>query len=237
MTTPENTELPDPQTPDESGGGRLVGRAAFLGIVGTGVAGIFAAGPFTRWLQGAAPALSNLVPSSGWRIYTVADRMPDLDPTTFRLDVGGMVDRPVSLSLDNLREVGDRNQTSDFHCVTGWSVYDVRWRGVLMSDLLDHVGSHDAAHAVRFVSAEKPYEDSLTVEQARLGDVMLAYEMDGKPLPRKHGGPLRLVMPKMYGYKSVKWVQRIVLEEKPQPGYWEENGYDADAWVGRSNGA
>jgi DMSO/TMAO reductase YedYZ molybdopterin-dependent catalytic subunit len=65
---------------------------------------------------------------------------------------------------------------------------------------------------------------------------MLAYEMDGKPLSRPHGAPLRLVMPKMYGYKSVKWVSRIELRHAPQAGYWEQHGYDADAWIGKSNG-
>ena len=106
-----------------------------------------------------------------------------------------------------------------------------------MRDLLGHVGAQPGAKAVRFISAEKPYEDSLTRDQAMLGDVMLAWQMDGAPLAREHGGPLRLVMPAMYGYKSVKWVTHIRLESTPQPGFWERNGYDADAWMGRSNGA
>ena len=90
--------------------------------------------------------------------------------------------------------------------------------------------------SLRFVSAEVPYQDSLTLEQALLPDVMLAYEMDGKPLSRPHGAPVRLVMPEMYGYKSVKWVNRIELGTTMQLGYWEQNGYDVDAWLGRSNG-
>ena len=87
-----------------------------------------------------------------------------------------------------------------------------------------------------FVSAEKPYVDTLTVDQARLHDVMLAYEMDGRPLPRVHGAPLRLVIPEMYGYKNVKWVERITLGREATAGYWEQRGYDTDAWVGGSNG-
>jgi len=66
--------------------------------------------------------------------------------------------------------------------------------------------------------------------------VLLAYEMDGKPLSRPHGAPLRVVIPDMYGYKNVKWVERIVLTERPLEGYWEVRGYDRNAWVGRSNG-
>ena len=65
---------------------------------------------------------------------------------------------------------------------------------------------------------------------------MLAYEMDGKPLRREHGAPVRVVIPEMYGYKNVKWVERIELVAKPASGYWEQRGYDVDAWVGRSNG-
>ncbi len=66
--------------------------------------------------------------------------------------------------------------------------------------------------------------------------MLLAYEMDGKPLSRPHGAPLRVVIPDMYGYKNVKWVERIVLTERPLEGYWEVRGYDRNAWVGRSNG-
>jgi DMSO/TMAO reductase YedYZ molybdopterin-dependent catalytic subunit len=83
---------------------------------------------------------------------------------------------------------------------------------------------------------EQPYVDYLTLQQASLRDVMLAYEMDGKPLLQEHGAPLRLVIPEMYGYKNVKWLERIDVVPKAEPGYWENLGYDEDAWVGRSNG-
>jgi len=107
---------------------------------------------------------------------------------------------------------------------------------VRLSDLLDRVGPQFSAQGVQFTSAEIPYVDSLTLQQASLSDVLLAYEMDGKPLSREHGAPVRLVIPEMYGYKNVKWVSRIDLVEQPQDGYWEQLGYDRDAWVGRSNG-
>jgi DMSO/TMAO reductase YedYZ molybdopterin-dependent catalytic subunit len=107
---------------------------------------------------------------------------------------------------------------------------------VRMADVLEQAGAEQGVSSLRFVSAEVPYEDSLTKQQALLPDVMLAYEMDGKPLSRPHGAPVRLVMPQMYGYKSVKWVNRIELGTTLQAGYWEQNGYDVDAWLGRSNG-
>jgi DMSO/TMAO reductase YedYZ molybdopterin-dependent catalytic subunit len=162
--------------------------------------------------------------------------MPDPDPATFRLTIGGLVDRPASLSLADLRAMPRADQVSDFHCVTGWSVTGVRWGGVRIRDLLDHVGASKSAQGLRFVSAETPYDDSLTVKQALLPDVMLAYAMDGGPISRPHGAPLRLVMPQMYGYKSVKWVEHIEVQSDTGPGYWEQHGYDADAWLGNSNG-
>jgi DMSO/TMAO reductase YedYZ molybdopterin-dependent catalytic subunit len=176
------------------------------------------------------------VPTSGWRIYTIASSMPDLDPTTYRLRVDGLVNAPSSFSLADLKAMPRAEQVSDFHCVTGWSVSNVRWAGVRLGHVLERAGARTGIGGLRFVSAEKPYEDSLTLRQALLPDVMLAYEMDGGPLSRPHGAPVRLVMPEMYGYKSVKWVEQIELVTAPQAGFWEQHGYDADAWIGRSNG-
>ena len=78
--------------------------------------------------------------------------------------------------------------------------------------------------------------DSLTIEQATLPDALLAYEMDGRPITRPHGAPTRIVIPAMYGYKGVKWLNRIVVTRRQIVGYWEQRGYDQNAWVGRSNG-
>ena len=104
-------------------------------------------------------------------------------------------------------------------------------------DLLATAGLHPSASVLTFVSAERPYVDTLTLAQAGLADAMLAYEMDGEPLRREHGAPVRVVIPEMYGYKNVKWVERIVVGDQLEPGYWEQRGYDVDAWVGRSNDA
>ena len=116
-----------------------------------------------------------------------------------------------------------------------WSVEDVPWTGVRIRDVLAPADPLPGAGALSFVSAERPYVDSLTLEQALLPDVMLAWDMDARPLTRPHGAPMRLVVPQMYGYKSVKWVERIVVTREPIVGYWEQRGYDRDAWVGRSN--
>ena len=175
-------------------------------------------------------------PTGGWRIYTVSGSMPTFDAATWRLAVGGGVEQQLSLTYDELRSLPRVNQISTFHCVTGWTVQNVHWGGVRIADVLAQARPLPEAGALEFVSAENPYTDYLTMQQASLHDVLLAYEMDGKPLPREHGAPVRLVIPDMYGYKNVKWLNAINVVQYAEDGYWENLGYDRDAWVGRSNG-
>jgi DMSO/TMAO reductase YedYZ molybdopterin-dependent catalytic subunit len=216
---------------------RLIGRAAFLGIVGAGVAGLFVGRDVAGALGRLVPDhVASIVPSNGWRIYTIGSSMPSIDPDTYRLRIDGLVERPVTYTLADLRALGVVEQVSDFHCVTGWSVYDVHWRGVRFQRLLAEAKPLPGAAWLRFVSNEVPYDDILTMEQAFLPDVMLALDMDGEPLTRPHGSPARVVMPQMYGYKSVKWVERIEVRRDFVPGFWEQRGYDSDAWIGDSNG-
>jgi DMSO/TMAO reductase YedYZ molybdopterin-dependent catalytic subunit len=115
-------------------------------------------------------------------------------------------------------------------------VKNVRWAGVRFRELLALAQPLPSARAIRFVSMEQPYVDSLTLDQALLPNVLLAHELDGRPLSRPHGAPARVVIPEMYGYKGVKWLTRMELVDHEETGYWEGLGYDQDAWVGRSNG-
>jgi DMSO/TMAO reductase YedYZ molybdopterin-dependent catalytic subunit len=219
---------------------RLYGRRAFLGVTAVGLSSLFWGRAAWRVAAGAAQPFADVLPPgliSGWRIYTVAATMPRFDPSTWRLTIDGLVDAPQSISYDELRALPSAEQVSTFHCVTGWTVGNVHWRGVRFRDLLAAAQPHPEARVLTFTSAEKPYVDTLTRQQAQLADVMLAYEMDGKPLAREHGAPVRVVIPDMYGYKGVKWVEQITLGVDAEPGYWEQRGYDLDAWVGRSNGA
>ena len=228
-------DRPLPESPRENVGARRLGRAGFLAIVGGGVATLFYGNAVSRLTSKVtnpvsdATGLTGLIPSSGWRIYTVADSMPTFHPATWRLRIGGLVRRPVSLSYARLRELRRAEQVSTFHCVTGWVVDNVHWAGVRFHDLLAPAGLLPSAGALRFVSAEKPYDDYLDLRQVALRDVMLAYEMDGKPLRQEHGAPARVVIPEMYGYKNVKWVERIDVVAKAGEGYWEQRGYDNDA--------
>jgi len=218
---------------------RRVGRGVFLGTVLGGVSALYWGKAGWSKLSAALSPVEGaipLVPSGGWRIYTVSDSMPHFDPQTWRLELGGHVHQPTSITYKELKALPKAEQVSTFHCVTGWTVKNVHWGGVRLDDVLSLAGPKPEAHALQFVSAENPYVDYLTLQQAGLHDVMLAYEMDGQPLPRVHGAPVRLVIPEMYGYKNVKWLKGINLVGQAESGYWEQLGYDRDAWVGRSNG-
>jgi DMSO/TMAO reductase YedYZ molybdopterin-dependent catalytic subunit len=215
------------------------GRGVFLATVAGGVSSLLWGKSAWDRLSHAISPIESLVPvlpSGGWRIYTVSGSLPRFEERTWRLELGGQVRQPVSFTYRELLALPKVEQISTFHCVTGWSVNNVHWGGVRLRDVLAQASPLPSAHALEFVSAERPYVDSLTLEQSSLQDVMLAYEMDGQPLPREHGAPVRLIIPEMYGYKNVKWLQGIEVVPEAEQGYWEQLGYDNDAWVGRSNG-
>ena len=174
---------------------RTYGRRAFLGVTAVGLSSLLWGR--AAWDAFVAVAPPGLVP--GWRIYTVASTMPRFDPATWRLTIDGLVGAPQSLTYAQLRALPSAEQVSTFRCVTGWTIHDVHWRGVRFRDLLAEAQPSSDARVLTFTSAEKPYVDTLTLQQAQLADVMLAYEMDGKPLAREHGAPVRVVIPEMYG--------------------------------------
>ncbi len=227
-------------------GGRRIGRRAVLGLFGLGAAGVV----FGAKVQGAVDralrpltlkdrtGLSSYLPGSGrFRIYSVTGSSPRRTTDEYRLRVDGLVERPVELSWSQLRtDLPQTRMTKDFQCVTGWRVEEVAWAGVRMRDVLDHVGVKAGATHLRFWSFDGTYTESLTLDQARRPDVLVAHEMLGKTVTRDHGGPVRLYVAPMYGYKSLKWLDRIEVVDRLVPGYWEELGYDVDAWIGRSNG-
>ena len=219
---------------------RPIGRRAFLLLTAGGLTSFAWAGWASRVFSPVTSQftqlVANVLPVGGWRIYTISGSMPIFDESTWRLEIGGLVKRPRSLSYSELLGLPRAEQVSTFHCVTGWTVKNVHWAGVRFEHLLDLVEPLPGAHAIRFVSLEQPYNDSLTLEQVQLKDVMLAYELDGQPLSRSHGSPARVVIPEMYGYKGVKWLTRMELVAEQPQGYWEGLGYDQNAWVGRSNG-
>ncbi|GAC1333705.1 MAG: hypothetical protein NVS2B16_02230 [Chloroflexota bacterium] len=211
-----------------------LGRAAFLaGVAATGGALVLGkrAGSLTSF--NFAPGSSS---AGGFTIYTVTSGYPSFTPSTFQLSVGGMAANPFALTLEEILRHPAVTEKKFYQCVTGWTVPNTIWTGIRLRDLLDRAQPSPSARAVKFYSFDGVYTESLTMEQARKSDVLVAYKLDGKPLSRAQGAPIRLVVPGMYGYKFIKWLDRIELVPRAVDGYWEQNGYDRDAYIGRSNG-
>jgi DMSO/TMAO reductase YedYZ molybdopterin-dependent catalytic subunit len=220
--------------------GAPVGRRIILGMLGLGAAGVAVGASVqdkvSRTLAPVAP-IGDLIPAAGgFRYYTVVGGIKPRTAQNYRLTVDGLVTHSRTLTIADLQAMPQTRLTKDFQCVTGWRVPDVPWVGVALPDLLDAVGVTPAAKAVRFHSFDGTYTESLTMAQARRRDVLVATSMLGGPVTHDHGGPVRLFVAPMYGYKSLKWLGRIELTSKVVTGYWEDYGYDVDAWIGRSNG-
>ena len=229
---------------DDPQPGTPIGRRVFFSLLGVGAAGILLGSQAQDWLERElgpliskdGSGLASLLPIGRFRIYTVTGDLPSRSRSSYQLKVKGLVDQPVTLSYADLLAMEPTSLTRDFQCVTGWRVHDVKWKGVRLGDILDRAGVQPDARAVRFTSFDGAYSESLTLGQARLRDVLVAYELEGDPLSDMHGGPVRLYVAPMYGYKSLKWLDTIELTKHVEEGYWEVRGYDTDGFVGRSNG-
>ena len=223
--------------------GTPVGRRVFLSLIGLGAASVAAGGPLSSVLgrvQATAAAndpvgLSALIPG-GWRYYSVTGDFPAINPAAYRLRASGLVSRPMVLSTSDLAARPRASIVRDFQCVTGWRIPKVQWSGVTLRSLIEAAGPQPSAAAVLFRSFDGVYTESLTLTQAMRSDVLVADTLAGKPVSRDHGGPVRMIVAPMYGYKSCKWLSEIRLIPKLVPGYWEKEGYDQDGWVGTSNG-
>jgi DMSO/TMAO reductase YedYZ molybdopterin-dependent catalytic subunit len=216
-----------------------------LGLAVAGVAGIVGGGAIQKGLASVLGPIGNhdptgligLIPvGNTFRFYSVTRGAPRKDETNYALTVGGLVKSARTLSLSDLNGMPQTSLTRDFQCVTGWRVPEVAWSGVKLSDILDSVGPTSDATAVRFTSFDGTYTESLTLDQARRDDVLVALTMIDGPVTHDHGGPVRLFVAPMYGYKSLKWLGGIELTRDVVPGYWETRGYSIDGWVGASNG-
>jgi DMSO/TMAO reductase YedYZ molybdopterin-dependent catalytic subunit len=210
----------------------------FIGMVAIGAVGI-AFGARVQAVVGSAlgSGLGGLLPGGDrFRIYTITNSFPQIARASYRLQVAGMVDKPLDLTVDDLEAMPSTKLVKDFQCVTGWRVPQVHWEGVKLSDVLVAAGVQGGAGGLEFESYDGADTESLTLDQARRPDVIVAYRMLDAPITTEHGGPVRLYVAPMYGYKSLKWLSTIRVVKEPVPGYWEQNGYSQDAWVGSSNG-
>lgn len=224
---------------------RPVGRRIVLGMLGLGGLGMAFGAPVQNKVDDVLATLGSKDPTGlisllpgggGFRFYSVADTIPQRSDDDYRLTVNGLVEHQASYTLDQLTAMPSTRLVKDVQCVTGWRVAQTAFTGVPLSRLLDAAGVKPGAKALHFTCFDGVYTESLTLEQARRPDMMVAYQMDDKPLTAAHGGPVRLYAAPMYFYKSAKWLSGITVTDRVEPGYWEHYGYDVDGWVGESNG-
>jgi DMSO/TMAO reductase YedYZ molybdopterin-dependent catalytic subunit len=157
---------------------------------------------------------------------------PRYDMSKWRLRLYGEVAAPAEFSWGQVRQLPLTTVTADMHCVTTWSRFDNKWEGIAFKDLVALVQpSADAQYVIAHCGGD--YTTSLPVEVLDDDDVLIAYRHDGADLPPDHGGPLRLVVPKRYAWKSAKWLEGLEWVQHDRLGFWERNGYNnsADPWT------
>ncbi len=190
-----------------------------------------------RLLTGSADAArtSRLPPGQrevkNWPVLDLGVQ-PDVRPDDWRLCVTGLVENALAWTLPEFLALPQQEFLSDIHCVTAWSLYDNRWSGIAAHALLALVRPKPEARHVIF-HAYDGYTTNVRLAVFSEPDVLLAHSWEGKPLPREHGGPVRVVIPQWYFWKSAKWVNRIEFTAEDRPGFWEVRGYhnDGDPWT------
>lgn len=156
---------------------------------------------------------------------------PEVRPDNWGLRLFGLVQNEIQLDYKAFKALPQVKLTTDFHCVTRWSQLDMNWEGVLARDLIMQAQPLDDARFVTLHGADE-YTTNLPLDALLDDDVIIAHSVFGKPLTPEHGGPVRLVVPKRYAWKSAKWLTGIEFHEEDRPGFWEVRGYhnDADPW-------
>ncbi|WP_062203391.1 sulfite oxidase-like oxidoreductase [Aureimonas sp. AU12] len=158
--------------------------------------------------------------------------LPDVSTERWRLTINGAVEEPQIWDFAKFQAQPQGEETTDIHCVTTWSRYDNRWAGVFTRDLIAKVQpKRDAAFVV--LSSYDGYTTNLALEDFAAEDAMLVHAWEGRPLEKEHGGPVRLMVPHLYFWKSAKWLKGIEFRTGDQPGFWEVRGYHnrGDPWA------
>jgi len=164
-------------------------------------------------------------------VYDIVEDIPDWDISSYRFKVWGQVENPIELSYQELLNLPSVELIADFHCVTRWSVKEIRWEGVQTKYILELVKPKESAKFL-LVHCLEGYTTNIPLEYLWEEDTILAYKMYSKPIPKRHGYPLRLVVPKLYAWKSAKYVWGLELLPYDVPGFWEQRGYNmrGDPW-------
>ncbi|MEK7576408.1 MAG: molybdopterin-dependent oxidoreductase [Patescibacteria group bacterium] len=152
--------------------------------------------------------------------------------STWSIEFKGLVKKPQTITLADIKQITKDERTLDFHCVTRWSRYDLYWGGILFSKMMERVGIKPEARFVVFHSFDD-YTTNVPSAEALGPDVLIAYELEGSEIPPEHGGPVRMIIPTLYGWKSAKFLTGVELLDKDAPGFWEVRGYNnhADPWL------
>jgi DMSO/TMAO reductase YedYZ molybdopterin-dependent catalytic subunit len=200
----------------------VVSRRVFIGALALGFCHLLDRG--VGWTQGAYQRVTELLIRS-------IEGTQKVNLKTWGLKVEGLVEKPISLRFEDIQNLPKKLVVKDFQCVEGWGLEKQKWEGVPLKEIFGKVKINPKAKYVTFHATGGKYSDSLSIQEALEPDTLLAYRLNGKNLAPENGFPLRLVIPRMYAYKGVKWVERIVFTEKQEIGYWEENGYPVDASI------
>ncbi len=159
-------------------------------------------------------------------------RTPKVKTEDWRLRVRGLVEREIELDWEAFQALPQQSQTVDIHCVTRWSKLDTTWRGVPFEEILNLAGPKPEADHV-MMHCYGGYTTNMRLDEMLEADVMVAHEYEGQPLAREHGGPVRVLVPKLYFWKSAKWIESFELMRGNRPGFWETHGYHmhGDPWT------
>ena len=172
-----------------------------------------------------------------WPVLDLGET-PEVSTDTWKLEVGGLVENPTTLTWHDFMALPQADDVSDFHCVTTWSRYDNHWRGVKFRTIAELVVPEADARFVLCTGYDFmpgsyiPYTTNLPLDRAMDDDVLLVHTWEGKPLPREHGGPCRMITPKLYAWKGAKWIRKIDFLADDAKGFWEIRGYSnsAEPW-------
>jgi DMSO/TMAO reductase YedYZ molybdopterin-dependent catalytic subunit len=192
-------------------------------------------GPVNRHGMPALPVGQHEV--KNWPVLDLGEQ-PVVTPAEWKLDVGGLVENPLSLRWDQFLALPQVDDVSDFHCVTTWSRFDNHWRGVRFKTIAELAVPHEGAQFVECTGYDFapgtyiPYTTNLPLARAVEDDVLLVHTWEEEPLPREHGGPCRMITPKLYAWKGAKWIRKIEFLAEDRKGFWEVRGYSnsAEPW-------
>ncbi|NOT44539.1 MAG: molybdopterin-dependent oxidoreductase [Acidobacteria bacterium] len=196
---------------------------------------VLGSGPANRHGMPRVPVGQRVVPN--WPVLDLGD-LPEISLADWRLEIGGLVDNPVTLDWTAFLALPQVEDESDFHCVTTWSRLDNHWTGVRFQTLAELVVPRPDVTTVvctgydHMPGSRIPYTTNLPLARAVEDDVLLVHAWEGQPLPAAHGGPCRMITPKLYAWKGTKWIRRIEFRDRDQPGFWEARGYSntAEPW-------